>query len=274
MTFLAIFKMNFFSIITYLNSSFWIHWFLELTLSKYLKLKKLPGTMEPRPKRYFRVSYFFFFKLRESNQFSSVQSLSRVWLFATQWTAAFQASLPITNSRILLKLTSIESVMPYNHLKFCHPLLLLTSIFPSIMVFSNGSALHTRWPKYWSFNFNISPSYEHSGLISSRMNWLDLLAVQGTLKSLLQYHSWKASILLPSALFAVQLSYPYMTTGKIIAFTRWIYWDKVTSLLFNMLSRLVIIRSQQTVENCSRDGNIRSPSLRPEKSVCRSRSKS
>ena len=115
MTFLAIFKMNFFSIITYLNSSFWIHWFLELTLSKYLKLKKLPGTMEPRPKRYFRVSYFFFFKLRESNQFSSVQSLSRVWLFATQWTAARQAPLSFTLSRSLLRLMPTELVMPYDH---------------------------------------------------------------------------------------------------------------------------------------------------------------
>ena len=129
--------------------------------------------------------------------------------------------------------------MPFNHLILCHPLLLL-SIFLSIRVFSNESALHMRWPKYWSFSFNISPSNEHPGLISFRMNWLDLLAVQGTLKSLLQYHSSKASILLCSALFIVQLSHPYMTTGKTIALTRWTFVDKVISLLLNMLSRLVI----------------------------------
>ena len=135
---------------------------------------------------------------------------------------------------------SIESVTPSNHLILCRPLLLLPSIFPSIRVFSNESALHIRWPKYWSFSFSISPSNEHPGLISFRMDWLDLLAVQGTLKSLLQYHSSKASILRRSAFFIVQLSHPYMTTGKTIALTRWNFVDKVMALLFNMLSRLVI----------------------------------
>ena len=135
---------------------------------------------------------------------------------------------------------SIVSVMPFNHLILCHPLLLLPSIFPSIRVFSNESALRIRWPKYWSFSFNISPSNEHSGLISFRMDWLDHLAVQGTLKSLLQHHSSKASILQRSAFFIVQLSYPYMTTGKTIALNRQTFVDKVMSLLFNMLSRLVI----------------------------------
>ena len=139
-----------------------------------------------------------------------------------------------------LKLMSIESVMPSNHLILCCPLLLLPSIFPSIRVFSNQSALHIRWPKYWSFSFSISTSNEHSGLISFRMDWLDLLAVQGTLKSLLQHHSSKASILQHSAFFIVQFSHPYMTTGKTIVLTRWTYVDKVMSLLFRMLSRLVI----------------------------------
>jgi len=135
---------------------------------------------------------------------------------------------------------SIESVMPSNHLVLCHLLLLLPSMFPNIRVFSNESDLHIRWPKYWSFSFNISPSNEHPGLISSGMDWLDLLAVQGTLKSLIQYHSSKASILQHSAFFKVQLSHPYMTTGKTIALTRWTFVDKVMSLLFNMLSRLVM----------------------------------
>ena len=165
--------------------------------------------------------------------FSSVQSLSRVRLFATPWTAALQASLSITNSRSLLQIMSIESVMPSNHLVFCRPLLLPPSIFPSIRVFSNESVLRIRWPKYCSFNFNISPSDEHPGLISFRMDWLDLLAVQGTRKSLLQHHSSKASILWCSAFFIVQLSHPYMTTGKTIALTRWTF-------AFHMLSRLVI----------------------------------
>ena len=173
-------------------------------------------------------------------QFSSVQSLSRVRLFATPQTAACQASLSITNSQSLPKLMSIEAVMPSNHLILCHPLLLLPSIFPSIRVFSKESALCIRWPKYWSFSFNISPSSEHSELISFRMDWLNLLAVQGTLKSLLQHHSSKASIRRHSAFFTVQLSHPYMTTGKTIAFSRWTFVDKVMSLLFNMLSSLVI----------------------------------
>ena len=145
---------------------------------------------------------------------SPVQSLSHVRLFATPWTAACQASLSITNSWSLPKLISTESVMPSNHLILCHPFLLLPSIFPSIRVFSNESALRIRWPKYWSFSFNISPSSEHPGLISFRMDWLDLLEVQGTRKSLLQLHSSKASILWCSAFFMVQLSHPYMTTGK------------------------------------------------------------
>ena len=156
----------------------------------------------------------------------SVQLLSRVWLFATPWTTACQASLSITNSRSSPKLMSIESVIPSNHLILCRPLLLPPSIFPSIRVFSNESALPIRWPKYWSFSFNISPSSEHSGLISFRMDWLDLLAVQGTLKGLLQHHSSKASILWHSAFFIVQLSHPYMTTGKTIALTRWILLRK------------------------------------------------
>ena len=151
--------------------------------------------------------------------FSSVQLLSRVWPFATPWTAACQASLSIINSRSLPKPMSIESAMPSNHLILCCPLLLLPSIFPSIRIFSDESALHIRWPKYWSFSFNISPSSEHPGLIF-RMDWLDLLAVQGTLKSLLQHHSSKVSILWCSAFFTVQLSHPYMTTGKTIALTR------------------------------------------------------
>ena len=148
--------------------------------------------------------------------------------------------LPVTNSRSLLKLMSIESVMPSNHLILCLPLLLLPSIFPSIRVFSNELVLCFRWPKYWSFSLSISPSNEYSGLISFRMDWLDLLAVQGTLKSLLRHHSSKTSILRRSAFFTVQLSHPYMTTGKTIAFTRWTFVGKVMSLLFNMLSRLVI----------------------------------
>ena len=174
------------------------------------------------------------------HQFSSVQSLSRVRLFATPWTVARQASLSITSSQSLLKLMSIELGMPSNNLILCHPLLLLSSIFPSIRVFSNESILHIGWPKYWSFSFSISPSNEYSGLISFRMDWLDLLAVQGTLKSPLQHHSSKASILWHSAFFMVQLSHPYMTTGKTIALTRQTFVGKVMSLLFSMLSRLVI----------------------------------
>ena len=147
----------------------------------------------------------------------------------TPWTAARQASLSITNSWSLLKLMSIESVKPSNHLILCHPLLLLPPILPSIRVFSNESALRIRWPKYWSFSFNISPFNEHPGLISFRMDWLDLLAAQGTLKSLLQHHSSKASVLQCSAFFIAQLSHPYMTTGKTIALTRWTFAGKVLS---------------------------------------------
>ena len=174
-------------------------------------------------------------------QFSSVQSLSRVQLFATPWTVARQASLSITTSWSLLKLMSFELVMPSNHLILCRPLLLLHSIFPSIRVFSNESVLRIRWPGYWSFSFNISPSSEYSGLISFRMDWLDLLAAQSTLKSLLQHHSSKASVLQCSAFFTVQLSHPYMTNGKTIALTRQTLVGKVMSLLFNMLSRFVLV---------------------------------
>ena len=171
---------------------------------------------------------------------SSVLSLSHVQLFATPWIVARHASLSITNSWSSLRLMSIELVMPSSHLILCHPLLLLPPIPPSIRVFSNVSTLRRRWPKYWSFSFSISPSKEHPGLISFRMDWLDLLAVQGTLKSLLQHHSSKASILRRSAFFTVQLSHPYMTTGKTIVLTRWTFVGKVMSLLLNKLSRLVI----------------------------------
>ena len=167
-------------------------------------------------------------------QFSSVQSLSRVCLFANLWIAARQTSLSITNSQRLPKLMSIESVMPSNHLILCRPLLLLPPILPSIRVFSTESTLRMRSKKYWSFSYSISPFNEHSGLISFRMDWLDLLAVQGTLKSLLQHHSSKASILRCSAFFTVQLSHPYMTTGKTIALTRQTFVGKVMSLLFNI----------------------------------------
>ena len=158
-----------------------------------------------------------------------------IQLFAASWTAAHLASLSFTNSWSLLKLTSIESVMPSNHLILCRPLLLLPSVFPSIRVFSNESALHIRWPKYRSFSFNISPSNENSGLISFRMDWLDLLAVQGTLKSLLQHHNSETSVLRYSSFFMFQLSHPYITTGKTIAFTIQTFVGKVMSLLFNML---------------------------------------
>ena len=172
-------------------------------------------------------------------QFSSVHSVMSNSL-QPHGLQQCQASLSITNSQSLPKLMPIESMMPSNHLILCHPLPLLPSIFPSIRVFSNESTLHMRWPKYWSFSFNISLSNEHSGLISFRMNWLNLLAVQGTLKSLLQHHSSKASILQHSAFLIVQLSHPYMTTGKTVALTRWAFVGKVISLLFNMQSRLLI----------------------------------
>ena len=166
-----------------------------------------------------------------------VQALSHVQLFATPWTAVCQASLSFTISWSLLKLILIKSVTPSNHLVFCLPLLLLLSICPSIRVFSNEPALCIRWPKYWNFGFSISPSNKHPGLISFRMDCLDLLAVQGTLKSLLQHHSSKASVLRLSAFFIVQLSHPYTTTGKTIALTRRTFVGKVISLLFN-ISRL------------------------------------
>ena len=175
--------------------------------------------------------------------FRSAQSLSRVWLFVTPWTAARQASLSITNSQSLLKRMSIELVMPSNHLIFRHPLLLLPSIFPCIRVLSNDSALCIRWPKYWSFSFSIGPSNEHPGLISFRMDWLDLLAVQEILKSLLQHRSSKASILQHSAFFIVQLSHPYMTTGKTIALTRWTFVGRVMSLkscYFSLVANIFI----------------------------------
>ena len=172
---------------------------------------------------------------------------------ATPWNAACHASLSITNSRSLLKLMSIESVMPSNHLILCRPLFLPPSIFPSIRVFSSESVLCIRWPQYWSFNFSISPSNEYSGLISFMMDWLDLLTVQGTLKSLLQHHSSKISIL-RSAFFTVQLSHPYMTTGKTVTLTRWTFVGKVISLMFNMLSTFIITflpRSKQRFQGTS-----------------------
>ena len=171
---------------------------------------------------------------------SSVQSLSSAQLFATPWITARQVSLPITNTQCPPKPMYFESVMPSNHLILCHPLLLLPSIFPSIMVFSNESALRMRWPKYWSFSFSISPSKEYSGLISFSIDWLDLLAVQGTLKSLLQHDSSNASIHWHSAFFIVQLSHAYMTIGKTIALNMWIFVGKVMYLIFNRLSRIVI----------------------------------
>ena len=202
------------------------------------------------------------------NVFSSVESLSCVQLFATSWTAAFQASLSITNSQSLLKLMSIVSVMPSNHLILCRPLLLPPSVFPSIRVFSNESVLHIGWTKYWSFSFNISPSNEHPGLISFTADWLDLLAVQGTLKSLLQHHGSKASVLQCSASLIVQLSHPYITTGKTIALTRWTFVGKVTSLLFNILSRLIIAFLPRS--KCLLSSWLQSPSaviLEPKKIV-------
>ena len=171
---------------------------------------------------------------------STLQSLSCVRLFVSLWTSTCQVSLSITNSQSLLKLMSIILVMPSNQLILCHPLLLPPSIFPSSRSFQNEPILHIRWPKYWCFSFSISPSNEYTGLISFRMDWLDLLAVQGTLKSLLQHHSSKASILQHSAFFIVQLSHSYMTTGKTIALSRWTFVGIVMSLPFNMLSRLVI----------------------------------
>ena len=172
-------------------------------------------------------------------RFSSVQSLSRVFLFANPWIAARQASLSITNFQSSLRFMYIESVMPFSHLIICHPLL-LTPLPTRIRIFSNASTLTMRWPKFWSFSFSISPSNEHPGLISFRMDWLDFLAIQGTLRSLLQHHSSKASILRCTAFYTIQLSHSYMTTGKTIALTKQTFVGKVMSLLFNMLPRLVI----------------------------------
>ena len=166
----------------------------------------------------------------DTHQFSPVQSLSRARLFVTPWNAAPWASLSITNSQSLLKLMSIESVMPFNHLILCCHLLVLPSVFPNIRVFSNKSIIFIRWPRYWSFSFSISSSNEYAGLISLRTDWFDLLAVQGTLKSLLQHHSSKTSILLHSAFLMVQLSHPYMTNGKTIDLTKWSFVSKVVSL--------------------------------------------
>ena len=171
---------------------------------------------------------------------TSVQLLSRVQLFVTPWTAAHQASLSITNSQSLLKLTSVESVVPSNHLILCRPLLLWPSICPRIRVFSNESVLPFRWPKYWSFSFSIRPSNEYLGPISFRIDWFDLLAMQRTFKNLLQHHSSKAPVSRHSAFFMVHLSHAHVTNGKTIALTRWTFVGKVMSLLFKMLSRLVI----------------------------------
>ena len=206
------------------------------TLALKIPWMEEPGRLQLMVSQRFRHDWVVT-SLRYHN---SVQSLSHVRLFVTPWIAARQASLSITNSWSSLKLTSIESVMPSSHLILCHPLLLLPSIPPSIRVFSNESTLRMRWPKYWSFSLNISPSNEHPGLVSFRVDWLDLLAVQGTLKSLLQHHSSKASILQSSAFFTVQPSHPYMTTGKTIALTRWAFVGKVMSLLLNILYRLLI----------------------------------
>ena len=186
-------------------------------------------------------------------QFSSVTQLCPNDT-QTPWTTVCQASLSITKSRSLLKFMSIESLMPSSHLTLCPPLILLPPIFPSIRVFSKKSVLRIRWPKYWSFSFSISPSNEYSGLISFRMDWLDLLAVQGSLKSLLQHRSSKASsILQRSVFFIVQLLHPYMTTGKTVALTRWTFADKVMSLLLNILSKLMIAflpRSKRLLISC------------------------
>ena len=209
---------------------------------------------------------FVFYEKMEVSllQFSSVQFLTHVWLFAIPWTAAHQASLPISNPQSLLKLMYIESLMPSHHLILCHPLP-LPSIFPSIRVFSNESALCIRWPKYWSFSFSISPSSEYSGLISFRVDWVDLLAVQGSL----QHHGSKTSILRLSAFFMVQLSHPYLITGKTIALTRCTFVSKVISLLFNMLSRSVITFLPRSM--CLLILSLKSPSaviLEPPKIVC------
>ena len=202
-------------------SSHWIRiGFQGKTFSRFYSLNALTKNL------YWRVDHSCW-PYNDIYKFSPVQSLSRVRFFATPWIAARQASLSITNSWSSLKLTSIESVMPFSYLILCHPLFLLPPIRPSIRVFTIDSTLCIKWPKYWSFSFSIIPSKEHPGLISFRMDWLDLLAVQGTLRSLLQHHSSKASVLQCSAFFTVQLSHPYMTTGKTIALTRRTFVGKV-----------------------------------------------
>ena len=209
-------------------------------------LDGITDSMDVHARVFVQTCVFYFSWVYTSSgteRFSSVQfnhSVMSNSLRPHEPHAACQASLSITSSQSLPKLMSTESMMPSNHLILCRPRLLLPSIFPSIRVFSNETALHIRWPKYWSFSFNISPSNEHSGLISFRMDWLDLLAIQGTLKCLLQHHSSKASMLRHSAFFTVQLSHPYRTTGKTIALTRQTFVGKVMSLPLNMLSRLVI----------------------------------
>ena len=205
-----------------------LYHFFHILHSILLSLAGIPQVTEYTESCYVYYNIIYVFKNKlQCFQFNSVQfSCSGVSDSAAPWTAEHQASLSITNSQSSLKLMSIESVMTFTHLILCRPLLLLPSVFPSIRVFSNESVLCIRWPKYWSFSFNISPSNEHSGLISFRMVWLDVLAVQGTLKNLLQHHSSKTSILWCSAFFLVQLSHPYMTTGKSIALSRWILLAK------------------------------------------------
>ena len=215
-----------------------IHWSLRIRTDDISKIF-LPSFNLLSVKNHFLHAVTYMHFLKSLFELCSVQSLSYVWLFETPWTAACQASLSITRSQSLLKLMSIELGMPSNHLILC--CLLLPSIFPSIRVFSNELVLCIRWPKYWSFSFSISPSKEYSGLISFRMDWLEFLAVQETLESLLQHHSSKAPILQCSAFFIVQLSHPYITNGKTIALTRQTFVGKVMSLLFNRLSRLVIM---------------------------------
>ena len=225
--------------------------------------RQQPGA-SPKSRLKIRPAVLTFF-----STLSSVQSLSCIRLFAIPWNAALQTSLSITNFRSLLKCIYIQSVMPSNHRILCRSLFLLLLTFPSIRVFSNESLLCIRWPKYWSFRFRISPSSEYSGLISFRMDWLDLLAVQGTLKSLLQHHGPKASILWCSAFFIVQLSHPYMTTRKTIVLTRRTFVGKVMSLLLHMLSRFAIAflpRSKHLLISW-----LHSPSaviLEPKKIVC------
>ena len=213
-------------------------WRLSSSASGYLNVKS--SVLFKNMLRFLDLYHWGRFKSCNFPQLSSVQSLSCVQLFATLRSAARQASLSITNSQSSLNLMSIESVMPSNHLILWHPLLLPPSIFASIRVFSNRSVPRIRWPKYWNFSFSISPTNEHPGLVSFRMDWLDLLAVKGTLKSLLQHHSSKASILRHSAFFIVQLSHPYITTGKTIALTGQTFVGKAMSLFLKMLSRLVI----------------------------------